>query len=382
MKFNQWQDYVFSDFIEINPSIRLDNKKEYSFIEMKDLSDARKFAFPSVKRKVTGGARFSNMDTLFARITPCLENGKICQATNLENNVGFGSTEFLVFRGRDKVSDPDFVYYLSRSEKVRGFAEQNLVGTSGRQRVGKEAFQKLVLNLPPLSVQKKIASILSSLDDKIELNRQTNQTLEAIAHALFKEWFVDFNFPGATGEMQESELGEIPKGWTVGRLGDILSFKNGKSSPERNNNFEYPVYGANGIIGYSKSFNSNGKNIVIGRVGSYCGAVYYTVEKSFITENAIVAENKYKNSSVFCYITLQNLKLNNFRVGSGQPLLNQTILSSIKIFVPSINVIERFEEVAYSFYSSIYENENQSSILTELRDTLLPKLMKGEIKIK
>ncbi len=92
--------------------------KEYSFVEMKDLSESAKYTRPSGKRQVTGGAKFENNDILFARITPCLENGKICQVKDLEDGVGFGSTEFLVFRGKKGVSTSDFVFYLSRYDEV------------------------------------------------------------------------------------------------------------------------------------------------------------------------------------------------------------------------------------------------------------------------
>lgn len=143
-----WKEYKFSDFVEINPKVALKKGIEYSFVEMKDLSDENKFVTPSQKRPLSGGSRFENNDTLFARITPCLENGKIAQVKELENGVGFGSTEFLIFRGKKGVSNTDFVHYLSLSDEVRSFAEQNMVGTSGRQRVSWQAFENLTLNLP------------------------------------------------------------------------------------------------------------------------------------------------------------------------------------------------------------------------------------------
>ena len=129
-----WKEYKFSDFVTINPTVSLKGTGEYSFVEMKDLQDGNKYCFANAKRKTSSGARFQEMDTLFARITPCLENGKICQVKGLENGIGFGSTEFLVFRGKEKISENDFVFYLSRWDEVRGFAESNFEGTSGRQR--------------------------------------------------------------------------------------------------------------------------------------------------------------------------------------------------------------------------------------------------------
>ncbi|WP_298390427.1 hypothetical protein [Hydrotalea sp.] len=110
MSFSDGLKISFFDFVEINPAIKLKAGEEYSFVEMKDLDATQKFVSPSAKRKLTGGSRFQNGDTLFARITPCLENGKICQVKNLENGVGFGSTEFLVLRGKEKVSATEFVY--------------------------------------------------------------------------------------------------------------------------------------------------------------------------------------------------------------------------------------------------------------------------------
>ncbi|MFM7022251.1 MAG: hypothetical protein ACKOXB_04680 [Flavobacteriales bacterium] len=97
---SEWKEYKFSDFVQISPTVSLRGNEEYSFVEMKDLQDGNKFCFPSNKRKPSSGARFQEGDTLFARITPCLENGKICQVKGLEHGVGFGSTEFLVFRGK------------------------------------------------------------------------------------------------------------------------------------------------------------------------------------------------------------------------------------------------------------------------------------------
>lgn len=186
-----WKEFKFSDFVNINPTVSLKGTEEYSFVEMKDLQDGKRFCLPSAKRKPSSGARFQEMDTLFARITPCLENGKISQVKGLKNKIGFGSTEFLVFRGKEGISVNDFVFYLSRWDEVRAFAENNFEGTSGRQRVNKNCFANLFLMLPAYNEQKLIANILSSLDDKIELLHHQNKTLEQLAETLFRQWFVE-----------------------------------------------------------------------------------------------------------------------------------------------------------------------------------------------
>src|SRR5688572_2939560 len=104
----EWQKIKFSEFVQINPSVGLSGKETYSYVEMKDLQDGNKFCLPNIERKPMSGARFQDGDTLFAKITPCLENGKICKVKGLKNGIGFGSTEFFVFRGKENISDSDF----------------------------------------------------------------------------------------------------------------------------------------------------------------------------------------------------------------------------------------------------------------------------------
>lgn len=145
---SEWKEYKFSDFAFVNPVVKIPKGEQISFVEMKDLENGKRFCEPTQERVLGGGSRFETGDTLFARITPCLENGKICQVKNLKHNVGFGSTEFHVFRGKEKISNTDFVFYLSRWKEVRDHAEMNFDGTSGRQRVPKQAFDDLILNLP------------------------------------------------------------------------------------------------------------------------------------------------------------------------------------------------------------------------------------------
>ena len=412
MSFEEWKEYIFSDFVDINPTIKLDSKKEYSFIEMKDLEDGKKFAYPSSKQKASGGARFQNSDTLFARITPCLENGKICQASNLENGIGFGSTEFLVFRGKKEISDTEFIFYLSRWDEVRKFAEQNLVGTSGRQRVGKEAFQNLVLNLPPLPTQRRIASILSSLDEKIELNRQTSQTLEAIAQAIFKEWFVDFNFPGATGDMQESELGEIPKGWRVASLNEIITVTHGYafkgeyfSDEETEDVLLTPGnFKIGGGFNYSKLKYYNGdfpKSYVLNRGDVIVTMTDLSREGDTLGYSALVPEIigkkllhnqrigkvvfKKRHFHSFIYLLMQQESYRNFILGGATgSTVRHTSPSRICEFqfvLPDKEVLEQFEITIGAFFDLIESNQQQIQSLIQLRDSLLPKLMKGEIDL-
>jgi len=385
-----WKEYKLSDFAEINPKIALKKGVEYSFVEMKDLSEGNKFVTPSQKKELKGGSRFENGDTLFARITPCLQNGKICEVKELENGKGFGSTEFLVFRGKEGVSDSKFVHYLSLSNEVRSFAEQNMVGTSGRQRVSWQAFENLVLSLPDLPTQTAIAEILSSLDDKIELNNKINQELENLAQTLFKQWFIDFEFPNQNGdpykssggEMIDSELGEIPKGWEVGIFGEICKLSTGKGIKKKDYLFDgsYPVIGANGVMGFYDKFNTEGFKILTGRVGTL-GTVRINTEKVWTSDNVIVCSPKSEELDHFAYYVLSSFNFEALNRGSTQPLLTQTDLKSQVIIIPSFNVLKTFNFQLDSQYSIVSNNKNENQELTNLRDTLLPKLISGELEV-
>lgn len=140
----------------------------------------------------TGGAKFRNGDTIMARITPCLENGKTAKVNVLETGeVGFGSTEFLVFRANKNITDEDYLYYLVCSPIVRDIAIKSMIGSSGRQRVQTDVVQNIEIDLPSLGNQKRIGKLLRSLDDKIELNNKINANLERQAQAVFTAWFAE-----------------------------------------------------------------------------------------------------------------------------------------------------------------------------------------------
>lgn len=157
-----WQQMKFKDFADTSPSVKLERGKEYPFIPMEIVDGQSKFPVEVRHKKFTGGgSKFANGDTIFARITPCLENGKIAKVKDLTEGVGFGSTEFFVFRGRDGVSNSDFVYYFSRTDAIRDPAIKSMVGASGRQRADKSVVDNVKIVAPTLLKQKQIADVLS-----------------------------------------------------------------------------------------------------------------------------------------------------------------------------------------------------------------------------
>ena len=214
----EWKEYKLGDIVEINPTESLKKGTVAKKIGM-DVLQPYCRAIPSFSfEPYTGGTKFKNGDTIMARITPCLENGKTAMVNILDDNeIGFGSTEYIVFRAKNNITDPHFIYYLLTSDSIRNPAIKSMVGSSGRQRVQTDVVANLSINLPPLPTQQKIARILSSLDDKIELNNKINTNLEQQAQALFKNWFVDFEPFG----------GKMPEGWKVGKLSEIADYLNG-----------------------------------------------------------------------------------------------------------------------------------------------------------
>lgn len=168
------------EYIDINPKELIEKGTLAKKISMDKLKPFCRDILDYELTEFTGGSKFRNGDTIMARITPCLENGKIAMVNILnENEVGFGSTEFIVCRAKEKFTTPDFVYYLMKSPFVRGSAIKSMVGTSGRQRVQTNVLENIEIDFPSLTEQTKIASVLKSLDDKIAINNAINNNLAA-----------------------------------------------------------------------------------------------------------------------------------------------------------------------------------------------------------
>ena len=218
---------LFYKFVNINPKISIQRGVEYPCVMMNEVKPGKKNVSGVFFKPFKGGSKFKKGDTLFARITPCLENGKIAKYTGINGDYGFGSTEFFVFRAREGISDEDYVYYLSLSDIVTKPAIASMVGTSGRQRANLSVIENLDIPLPPLPTQQKIASILSVYDNLIENNTRRIQILEEMAQRIYKEWFVDFKYPGHENDkLVDSELGMIPEEWEVKKikdLGDVIT---------------------------------------------------------------------------------------------------------------------------------------------------------------
>jgi type I restriction enzyme, S subunit len=406
MSFEDWKEVELEEVIEFNPKESLKKGTIAKKVSMTDLEPFIRKIQGFTIEKVGGGSRFRNGDTLLARITPCLENGKTAYVDILDTNeVAFGSTEFIVMRAKPNITDNKFVYYLATSPFFREIAIKSMTGTSGRQRAQVSVLEKTTMKIPSLNEQKKIAETFSSLDEKIELNNQINKNLEEMAQAIFKSWFVDFE-PFQDGEFAESELGLIPKGWSINTIQE-LSKEDGiicgktPSTKIKENYGDYmpfitipDMHGKVFVSRTERMLSKKGvesqpkKTLPPNSINVSCiatpGLVTITSEPSQTNQqiNSVICKDNI--SYLFMYLSLSNLSDHIRNLGSGGSTtlnLNKTEFSKIKLIVPDQQVMDNFHSLVEPIFNSILKNQKEIELLQDLRDTLLPKLMSGEIRV-
>lgn len=293
--------------------------------------------------------------------------------------------------------DRDYVFYqlLAHRSQLQGLAtgaaQQNL---SGQQ------IKELVLPFPPIKWQREIGTFLRLLDDRIALLRESNTTLEAVAKSLFKSWFVDFDpvraraegrqpegMDSATADLfpnsfEESDLGLVPKGWRVGQLGCELRIAYGKNLPTiRLLAAGYPVFGGNGQIGFFSEYMYESRQVLIACRGAASGKVNQSSPRAFVTNNSLVLEET--RGLPFSYLKgfMSNSNLLPYVTGSAQPQVTIENLKVFKILVPSESVVTGFENVVGLIEDRIEHNNIQAKTITQLRDTLLPRLISGQLRL-
>ena len=392
----EWKEVLLSEFLEFNPKRTIKKNEVARKITMDLLIPHSKQIYSFKYEPYTGGAKFSNGDTIMARITPCLENGKHAYVSCLnEGEIAYGSTEYIVLCGKNGVSDNEFVYYLSHTPQFVNTAIKSMVGSSGRQRAQVPVLENLIMSVPVnLSDQRKIAGILSALDSKIENNNKINANLEAQAEALFKSWFVDFT-PFKDQPFVDSELGSIPQGWKVGTLGDIANIIMGQSPAGSSYNER-----GNGVIFYQgrTEFGFRFPNVrlyttmpkryaepmsILLSVRAPVGDINVAIEKCCIGRGLASISSKRGLHSFLLYL-VKSLK-NRLEVFNGEGTvfgsINKNTLTQFKIIIPPIEMQEKFNEIIQRHDCMVLELHKEIINLSTQRDTLLPKLMSGEIKL-
>jgi len=255
----------------------------------------------------------------------------------------------------------DFIYYLLKTIGLEELNEDSAVPGLNRN----TAYSQNIL-LPPLPEQRAIASVLSSLDDKIDLLHRQNKTLEAMAETLFRQWFVE----------------EADEGWEDGKLGDVIELIYGKGlKAEIRTGTGYPVIGSSGVVGYHSEFLVEGPGIVIGRKGTL-GKVIYLGDNFFPIDTTYYIKSKVESVGLlYEYFLLKTLNLEEMNSDSAVPGLNRDIALSTEIKIAPFEKLNKFNQFTSTFINKLRYNTLQIRILEKLRDTLLPKLMSGEVSV-
>ncbi|MCX6339306.1 MAG: restriction endonuclease subunit S [Candidatus Aureabacteria bacterium] len=309
------------------------------------------------------------------------------------------STGFAVLRARPQKADPRFVYYLATSNPIINYLTSIAEEKTAYPSVNPDDIAECIVPIPPLSEQRSIAHILGTLDDKIELNRQMNETLEAVARALFKSWFVAFDpvrakaagrDPGLPKHIadlfpdsfEDSEMGEIPKGWEIKKLGQLLELAYGKAlKTDSRQQGTVPVYGSNGQVGWHNEKLVNGPGIVVGRKGNPGIVTWSPTDFSPIDTTFYVVPKNDCSSLHFIFYALQTQDLASLGADSAVPGLNRNLAYMSAQVVPPPPILEKFDQHVRGYFELIHQNHEESSTLADLRDALLPKLISGEIRI-
>ncbi len=414
-----------TEAVDINPKVKLERGKDYLFVEMADLGENVTRVRSTTDKAFTGsGAKFSHGDTLFARITPCLENGKIAQFISDDSEaVGFGSTEFIVFRGRKGVTTTKFAHYLSLDPSFRAFAISKMTGSSGRQRVPVDALDHFVVRVPPIPQQAAITTVLGDLDDKIDLLLAMNATLEEMARAVFRAWFVDFepvhakaagatSFRGMPQELfdllpvdfEQSEIGTIPTGWTTELLIDQAEWVNGAAYKNMHFSDEPDALPVVKIAELKKGINSNtkftatdlGERFKIG-VGellfSWSGSPETSIDAfvwaggdAWLNQHVFAVRENGHKSKGYLFALLKHLKPKFIRIATNKQTtglghVTRKDMERMHVCSPPEPILEWYSRFADDIYAQLLSNLEQTETLKDVRNTLLPKLISGEIDV-
>ena len=267
----------------------------------------------------------------------------------------------------------------------------------GAGKLDTKRMQGLDFLLPPVSEQDAIIGVIKSLDDRITLLRETNATLEAIAQSLFKSWFVDFDPVRAKMEgrapegmdeataalfpdsFEESELGLVPSGWGTVRLDSFIELAYGKAlKAENRKQGMVPVYGSGGITGWHDQPLVESGSIIIGRKGTV-GSIYWESQPFFPIDTVFYVKSK--KPLTYCYQLLKTLGLESMNTDAAVPGLNRENVYRLLILGPQESIVEEFDRIASALRAAMDENERQAQTLSTLRDTLLPRLISGQLRL-
>lgn len=385
-----WEIKRISELVKINES-NIGKSFEYDTIEYIDIASVDKGRITELNEieLVDAPSRakriINDNDILISTVRPNLKHYTYIYKS--KPNL-IASTGFAVISAK-KINSRFLYYYLTTkyyTDYLTSIADSH---TSAYPSFNPDIIENSFIPYPSEPEQEFIANILYSLDNKIELNHKMNQTLEAIGQAIFNHWFIDFEFPdkdgkpykSSGGEMVNSELGKIPEGWEVGNLGKLISISSGKrptkKSDAKDSEFKIPLIGASCLMGFVKESLYNEPVLIIGRVGTH-GVVQRVNPPLFPSDNTLVIKSRFYE---YVHQILKRIDYESLNVGTTQPLITQTSIKNYEIILPPENILMAFEEIISKLFKKIDSNNIESETLSQIRDSLLPKLMSGKMRI-
>ena len=387
---SEWQTVRAADFMDFNPRLSIKKGTVATKISMDKLRPFTKVV-PSVEQaEFSGGTKFANGDTIVARITPCLENGKTAFVDCLkENEIAFGSTEFIVLRAKPGVSDSQFVYYLATSPEFRNVAIKSMVGSSGRQRVQQLVLENLELTVPKLPEQEKIGRFLAELDDKIALNERVNDNLEQQAATYFQELFIN-NANPMWQISTISDLGTVVGGSTPSKTKPEYYTNNGIAwiTPKdlSINKSKFISHGENDITELGLK-NSSATVMPKGTVlfSSRAPIGYIAIASNEVTTNqgfkSVIPYSEIGTAFVYFFLKHSLPVIESAASGSTFKEISGSAMKNIPAIIPDRNTLDQFNSFCAPIFAQQKILEEQNHSLAMLRDSLLPKLMSGAIDI-
>lgn len=400
-----WESGFLTNFIDINPTVKIFKDTVYPFIEMDAVPfDGKKADYLTYRFGVEAGMKFKYKDTLLARITPSAENGKSLYV--LDNiDVAIGSTEFIVFRGKNKKVDSEYVFYLVTSNLVRSKSIALMEGTSGRQRIPNTIYKDKIKVIIPTSLQEqqKIAKILSTLDKTIEATQRLIDKEKNIKKGLMHDLLtngIDSNGKIRTPQThtyKQSELGLIPEEWEGEKIGEICKFKQGIQIPIEEQFFDYEVdkYRFLRISDYTqqtddkryvskiyKDYLITDKDVVMVRYGETAGFV--GINLSGVLANnlfRIIPIKKIDNQFLYYYLNSLYNTFKDMREAGAMPAISFSSLSRVHFPFFDIEEQKQIAKILTTQDKKIQTEETNLAKLKELKKGLMNDLLSGKVRV-
>ena len=383
---SEWRTIRAADFIDFNPRLSLKKGDIATKVAMDKLKPFTKKIPETEKAEFNGGAKFCNGDTVMARITPCLENGKTAYVDMLDDGeIGFGSTEFIVMRAKTGISDPQFVYYTAINPVFRNVAIKSMVGSSGRQRVQQSVLEELELSVPDLDEQRRIGDFLARIDEKIALNDRINDNLYAQAIAIFDNHFINID--------------AIPAGWRKGNLLDIANYLNGLAMQKfrpQGNEIGLPVLKIKELrqgscddsselcsLRIKPEYIIHDGDVIFSWSGSllvdiWCGGTCGLNQHLFKVTSDIY-------DKWFYYLWTAHHLARFIAIAADKATtmghIKREELAKAEVLIPCEEDYTSLTSIMQPIFELIISNRIEGRKLAVLRDELLPKLMSGEIDV-